>query len=312
MKKLTFTLLSVMLFLGAFAHHNSSSTLNVRAWDNSSFTLVLNGVPYQHCTRAVADNLTPGRHCVKIVKRYSSPYSCGTINRTVYNGTIDIPRSSVVQAQFRPNCGLTITEVIPVFTGPTCGHGHPFGQCGFGCQAPVDNGAGYGVDNGFDNGFGGQGQGQGNGWDDGDYYDNVSNGHNGHGGFGNGHNGNNGNGYNGNNGNGGFGNGNMGNGHNMNGSMNQQQFQNLKYQIRNTPFDSDKLRIARQAIRANGVRPQQVRQLMEMMSFESNRLKLAKFAYQFSSNRQNYFVVNSAFQFSSSVRELNRHINGFG
>lgn len=326
MKKLSFTLLAVIMCLGAFAYHGNSK-LRVKAWDNSTFILVMNNHSFPMTNNLRADAIAPGRHEVQIYKRYSTPYGCGTVTREVYCGAIDIPRSSKVRAVFRPNCGLTITSVQPLYTGPTCGHGdpfgqcghgcaapmsghdhgghghgghgdavaacghgHPFGECGFGCSAPVDNGAGYGMGNNSNNGNGYNGGNQSNNdWNDGDYFDNVSDHHGG-------------NGYNGSN------YGGNGNGY----SMNNQQFQNLKYQIRNAPFDSDQLRIARQAIRQNGATSAQVRELMGMFSFESSRLKLAKSAYRFTADKRNYYIVNDAFQFSSSRRELDRFINTQG
>jgi hypothetical protein len=345
MKKLSFTLLAVIMCMGAFAYHGSSK-LRVKAWDNSTFILVMNQHSFPMTNNLRADEVAPGRHEVQIFKRYSTPYGCGTVTREIFCGNIDIPRSSQVRAVFRPNCGLTITSVQPLYTGPvcghgshfgqcdhgcqangqgghgghdghggqdnisTCGHGHQFGHCGYGCSAPVDNGSGYGTDNGSGygqgnggnvnngsgygtNNQGGNNQGgnnqNGNGWDDGDYFDNVSNTQ-----YGNGHG------------------GNSGNGSNMGMAMNGQQFQNLKYQIRNATFDSDQLRIARQAIRANGATSKQVRELMQMVSFESTRLELAKSAYRFTADQRNYYIVNDAFSFSSSVRELNSFINRQG
>ncbi len=92
--------------------------------------------------------------------------------------------------------------------------------------------------------------------------------------------------------------------------MNSRAFRNLLYQVDNATFESDKLRVAKQAIRANGVSSAQVRDLMNTLTFDSSRLKLTKYAYQFVADRNNYYVVNDGFQFSSSSRELGRYING--
>lgn len=76
-------------------------------------------------------------------------------------------------------------------------------------------------------------------------------------------------------------------------------------------FDSNRLAIAMQGVRHNGATTAQVAELMGLLSFESRRLELAKFAYAFVADPQNYFMVNDRFSFSSSVRELNRHILGY-
>lgn len=277
--------MACMMFVGAMAFHGTSK-LKIRAWDNSSFQVVLNNQCSAFNNFFRADNLAPGRHHVKIIKRYQSPYSCGPVTRVLHNGYIDIPQHSVVRANFRPNCGLTITDIRPL-PAPSCPNPNGVNGTGYG----TNGGNGWGTNGGFNgdfnhhgngqgqgNGFGnpngqgyGMGNGNSNGWNDGDFYENA---------------------------NGGFG-------------MNNHRFQDLKIQLRNTAFDNDKLRIANQAVRANGITSQQVREIMEMMSFESTRLKFAKASYQFTVDRQNYYTVNSAFNFSSSVRELERYIYRF-
>ncbi len=75
-------------------------------------------------------------------------------------------------------------------------------------------------------------------------------------------------------------------------------------------FDSDQVRVAKQIIRLNGASSNQIAQIMELVSFESSRLEIAKYGYQFVGDPENYFVVNDVFWFASSVRELDRFING--
>jgi hypothetical protein len=76
-------------------------------------------------------------------------------------------------------------------------------------------------------------------------------------------------------------------------------------------FDSDQVRVAKQIIRTNGASSHQIAQIMELLSFESSRLEIAKFGYQFVGDPENYFIVNDVFWFSSSVRELDRFINRY-
>jgi hypothetical protein len=40
------------------------------------------------------------------------------------------------------------------------------------------------------------------------------------------------------------------------------------------------------------------------LSFDSNRLDLAKYAYPFTIDRQNYFLLQDAFSFQSNFRAL--------
>jgi hypothetical protein len=76
-------------------------------------------------------------------------------------------------------------------------------------------------------------------------------------------------------------------------------------------FDSDQIRVAKQIIRRNGASSNQIAEIMKALSFESSRLEVAKFGFQFVVDQENYFVVNDVFWFSSSIRELDRYINQY-
>jgi len=95
------------------------------------------------------------------------------------------------------------------------------------------------------------------------------------------------------------------------GYMNPTSFMMLKSTMGNTAFDSSKLKIAEQAVSANKVLSEQVLDLMDMLTFESSKLELAKFAYKFTVDKNKYYLVNSGFTFSSSIDELNKYITGF-
>jgi len=93
--------------------------------------------------------------------------------------------------------------------------------------------------------------------------------------------------------------------------MHPNAFGQLLDVVEQQSFDSDRLRIAKQAVRSNGASAAQVRELMQLLSFESSKLELAKFSYTFVADPGNYFVVNDVFWFSSSVRELDNYISQF-
>ena len=113
--------------------------------------------------------------------------------------------------------------------------------------------------------------------------------------------------YNGNNHN------NSGNYNNNNGNYNKPllDLPRLQNSIRRAGFESDKLRIARQAVSSHRVKSNQVYRIMMLFSFESNKLKFAKFAYKHCVDKRNYYLVNDAFSFSSSIRELDNYIGGY-
>ncbi len=121
-------------------------------------------------------------------------------------------------------------------------------------------------------------------------------------------------GYNGNNGNSNYNNNYNGNNHNNNnGHYNRPllDLPRLQNSIRRAGFESDKLKIARQAVSSHRVKANQVYRIMTMFSFESNKLKFAKFAYKHCIDKRNYYLVNDAFSFSSSIRELDNYIGAY-
>lgn len=86
-------------------------------------------------------------------------------------------------------------------------------------------------------------------------------------------------------------------------------FNRLVETIRNKSFDDTKMTIAKQAIASNGVTSQQVYELMLLLTFESNKISLAKYAYEYTVDKNNYYIVNDAFTFNSSINSLDRYIN---
>jgi hypothetical protein len=52
----------------------------------------------------------------------------------------------------------------------------------------------------------------------------------------------------------------------------------------------------------------QVKQVMLLFTFEETRLDFARFAYDHTYDIGNYFMVNDAFTFETSIEELNAYI----
>ncbi|MBI1305275.1 MAG: DUF4476 domain-containing protein [Bacteroidetes bacterium] len=92
----------------------------------------------------------------------------------------------------------------------------------------------------------------------------------------------------------------------------RRRFEDVKAEMKRASFDDDKLRIARQYVSEGGCTSSEVASMMNEMSFDKNRLELAKYAYDYTDDPQNYNLVDEAFDFDSSVRDLNKHIVGRG
>mgnify|MGYP001943254686 CR=1 FL=1 len=93
--------------------------------------------------------------------------------------------------------------------------------------------------------------------------------------------------------------------------MHPNQFASALRSIELATFDSDQIRVAKQIISRNGASSHQVAEIMRVLSFESSRLEIAKFGWEFVGDPENYYIVNDVFWFSSSIRELDRYINRY-
>lgn len=93
--------------------------------------------------------------------------------------------------------------------------------------------------------------------------------------------------------------------------MNSNAFQQLKQQVKNESFDNKRLDLLRSVLPQNTVSSEQVKDLAMLFDFERNKLDLAKFAYRYTADRGNYFVVNDVFDFGNSKTELTQYIAGY-
>ncbi len=86
------------------------------------------------------------------------------------------------------------------------------------------------------------------------------------------------------------------------------EFNDLKRSINRKTFEDSKMTIARQVVGNACLFSSQVRELMLLFTFEESRLDLARFAYTRTYDTGNYYKVNDAFSFESSIAELNDYI----
>jgi hypothetical protein len=89
-------------------------------------------------------------------------------------------------------------------------------------------------------------------------------------------------------------------------------FSDAKVSISSKSFEDSKLTIAKQIIQTNCLLCNQVKEIMLLFSFESTRLEFAKYAYAYTLDLRNYYKLNDAFTFESSIDELNKYIQGTG
>ncbi len=84
-------------------------------------------------------------------------------------------------------------------------------------------------------------------------------------------------------------------------------FESAKASIKSKSFDDSKLTLAKQIIGSNCMLCSQIKELMLLFSFEETRLELAKYAWHHNLDKGNYYKLNDAFTFESSIDELNQY-----
>jgi hypothetical protein len=93
--------------------------------------------------------------------------------------------------------------------------------------------------------------------------------------------------------------------------MTEARFNEVVQSIKAKSFDDSKLTMSKQVISSNCMTSNQVKRLMLLFSFEDTRLDLAKYAYGYTHDIGNYYQLNDAFTFESTIEELNEYTSGF-
>lgn len=90
--------------------------------------------------------------------------------------------------------------------------------------------------------------------------------------------------------------------------MSATEFGDVKKSIESKSFEDTKMTMAKQIGSGRCFTVDQVKGLMGLFSFEDSKLDFAKYAYERTFDIDNYFKVNDAFTFESSVDDLNSYI----
>lgn len=90
--------------------------------------------------------------------------------------------------------------------------------------------------------------------------------------------------------------------------LSDDRFETVKQSISGKDFEDSKLTVAKQVMKSNCLLASQVKEIMMLFDFESTRLDFAKEAYGYTFDIDNYYLLNDAFDFESSISELNQFI----
>lgn len=87
-------------------------------------------------------------------------------------------------------------------------------------------------------------------------------------------------------------------------AMGASEFNQFKQTIGSSNFENTKMAIAKQTVSQNYFTSAQIKEIVELFSFEGSKLDIAKYAYKYCIDKNNYFIVSNALGFSSSKEEL--------
>ena len=93
-------------------------------------------------------------------------------------------------------------------------------------------------------------------------------------------------------------------------SPNWDAFNLLLLTIQNMPFADQKAMIVSHFIETNDLFALQLLDLLSLISFDREKLELAKIAYPYIIDKQNFIIVVNALNFISSQKELIEHVQG--
>ncbi|NJK95670.1 MAG: DUF4476 domain-containing protein [Bacteroidales bacterium] len=92
--------------------------------------------------------------------------------------------------------------------------------------------------------------------------------------------------------------------------ISEAEMNEIAVNIKQQSFDNTRMETAKQIVKAKQCFTVfQIKQLIEIFTFENSRLELAKFCYGYCTDQSDYYKLNNSFSFSRSVDDLNRFIN---
>ena len=279
-KALLFALAGLLAAVApALAHQPVPANVNFSSERGVPFGLVLDGRPL---TRGLArqvhvDQLVPGLHWAD----FTVPTAYGGAVRFRSRVWLEPGLETTFVLIARPGWPLDLRQVtaVPLYE-PGCDRGYSNGYNGGGrynSPAPYGQGGnGYPYNGGNpNNAYGNNPAGPGGG------YDNTPNG----GGY-----------Y-------------PGSATSSYRSLPPQEVDALVQAVQQRPFEASKLSTAEEALGQSSIQADDLRRLLRSMQSEATRVELAKFAYPHVADPQNFNRVYDAFEFESSVREVEQAVS---
>ena len=93
--------------------------------------------------------------------------------------------------------------------------------------------------------------------------------------------------------------------------VSEQSFSSMVQTLRREYSENSRLVLAKQIVDRNYFSTEQVKYIMQLFSFENNKLELAKYAYRNTTDQKNYFAVYDVLRYSSSKEQLAEYISRY-
>jgi hypothetical protein len=81
-----------------------------------------------------------------------------------------------------------------------------------------------------------------------------------------------------------------------------------KNSMNSTSFDDTRVTTFKQIVSSKCIITSQVKELLQLFSFEDNKLDMAKYAYAYVADPSNYYTINDIFTFDSNKSELSTYV----
>jgi len=289
----------ILIAANSFAAHGRGSSLRLLLPTNGEHNILIDNIAYKGVNgNFKIDNLNAGNHRLKIVQLIFSRRGFVVNKIILFNGMVFVPRNAKVWASVTNNGRFVVERIYQFDNYGGRGNYYDGNRNGNHGNGNYNRGGGYNNNNG--------GSGNRNGRTYNDYYDDDwysyednSNGNRDGNSQGNG-------GYSDNNSS--QGNSNRNNNSNVGNNRSKETFALTLDAIKKQSFDTERLKIAKNAVVSGQMLSSEVAEITKLFSFESSRLEFAKYAYNYTVDKQNYVIVQDAFQFSSSTSELQDYI----
>ena len=79
--------------------------------------------------------------------------------------------------------------------------------------------------------------------------------------------------------------------------------------MKNAAFDDKMVSVAKTALKDRAIKTNQVHELLQLITFEQNKLDLAKYCYDKTIDKNNYYTLYNDFTFSNYSAQLDKYIN---